>query len=269
MTATPALVNLTKHHGLGNDFLVLIDLEGRYPIDAERARALCARRFGVGADGLIRVTAGGADFDVAMELRNADGTRAEMSGNGIRCLGQAVLAAGVVAGPDVRVSTDAGARTLRLRSPGPRGCALIGVSMGRPRLVGGTGACNVSNGRQAVDMGNPHLVILGPDPSTLAVERLGPELEASTPGGVNVEFVALGPRRDEVTMRVWERGVGETLACGTGACAVAAAVHGWDLVGPRVLVHQPGGTAEVDLSGPEAVLTGPSQYVATVQVPWE
>jgi diaminopimelate epimerase len=109
-------------------------------------------------------------------------------------------------------------------------------------------------------------VLLGPDPAAVAVDRLGPEIEASYPGGMNVEFVALGPGRDEIMMRVWERGVGETLACGSGACAAAAAVHGWGRVGPKVTVHQRGGAAEVDLTGEQVVLSGPTQAVAAIDV---
>jgi diaminopimelate epimerase len=202
-----------------------------------------------------------------MELHNADGSRAEISGNGIRCLGQAVIDAGIVSGPTVVVGTDAGVRTLKVRPTEQPGVVWVSVEMGEARLVDGDDeACNVDNGRRRVDMGNPHLVLLGPDPSTIAVERIGPEIEAGYPEGMNVEFVALGPGRDEITMRVWERGVGETLACGSGACAAAAAVHAWGKVGPKVTVHQPGGAAEVDVSGTTVVLTGPSQFIATVEV---
>src|SRR5205807_2521417 len=109
--------------------------------------------------------------------------------------------------------------------------------------------------------------LLGPDPRTVAVGRIGPDLDAATPGGTNVEFVALGPGPDEISMRVWERGVGETLACGTGACAAAVAVHAWGRTGTKVTVHQPGGAAEVDLSGDTVVLRGPAQYIATIEWP--
>ena len=114
-------------------------------------------------------------------------------------------------------------------------------------------------------MGNPHLVVLGPDPSTVDVAVVGralsEEVGAAT-GGLNVEFVALGPSADEVTIRVWERGVGETLACGTGSVAAATAMHHWGRVGTKVTVNQPGGVAEVELR-PDgiAVLSGPSRRV--------
>jgi diaminopimelate epimerase len=263
-------MRLTKHHGLANDFLVLLDLDGIRPVDEALARALCDRHRGIGADGVMRVTAGDPALGthVTMELRNADGSRAEISGNGIRCLGQAVVDAGVVPGPELLVGTDAGVRRLTVRSTEEPGLAWVSVEMGTATLVDGDAeACNVDDGRRRVDMGNPHLVVLGPDPATIAVERLGPEIEAGYVGGMNVEFVTLGPGRDEVTMRVWERGVGETLACGSGACAAAVAVHGWGKVGPKVTVHQLGGASEVDLTGDQVVLTGPTQFVAWVETP--
>jgi diaminopimelate epimerase len=266
-------MQLTKHHGLGNDFLVLLDLKGERPIDASMARALCDRHCGIGADGIMRVTTpptatSTPQADVTMELLNADGSRAEISGNGIRCLGQAVIDAGIVSGPELLVATDAGVRRLTVRPTEQPGLAWVSVEMGTVTLIDGdVEACNVDTGRRRVDIGNPHLVLLGPDPATLAVERIGPDLEAGYPGGMNVEFVALGPGRDEITMRVWERGVGETLACGSGACAAAAAVHSWGKVGTKVTVHQPGGAAEVDLTGDQAILTGPTQFIASIEVP--
>ncbi len=125
--------------------------------------------------------------------------------------------------------------------------------------------CNVGHGQLLVDVGNPHLVVLGPDPATVDVGGLGPalshEMGAAT-GGLNVEFVALGPGRDELTMRVWESGVGETLACGTGSVAAAAALHHWGRVGAKVTVNQPGGAAEVELRADgTALLSGPSRRV--------
>jgi len=123
-------LNLTKHHGLGNDFLVLLDLDDRTPVDAELARALCDRRRGIGADGIIRVTAGTAGTDVTMQLRNADGGEAELSGNGLRCLAQAVVGAGVAAGPEVRVGTRAGVRRVVVLGEEAPGLVTVSVEMG-------------------------------------------------------------------------------------------------------------------------------------------
>jgi len=264
-------ITLTKHHGLGNDFLVLLDVDGTTPIDAALARALCDRHRGMGADGLIRATpaAGGVGAILDFELRNADGSPAEMSGNGMRCLGQAALDAGLVTpGQPFVVATPAGPRTVTVRpGPGPAG-AWASVGMGRAVIEGGDDPrCNVGHGQLRVNLGNPHLVVLGPDPAGVAVTELGPALEANVAGGQNVEFVTLGPGPDEVTMRVWERGVGETLACGTGACAAAVAVAHWGRVGRRVTVHQPGGDALVEIGEDgTVVLSGPVARVATCLV---
>jgi diaminopimelate epimerase len=143
------------------------------------------------------------------------------------------------------------------------------VEMGPALVTGEADRCNVGHGQLLVDVGNPHLVVLGPDPATVAVSELGPVLEATAPetNGINVEFVALGPGPDEITMRVWERGVGETLACGTGACAAAVALNHWGRTGSKVTVHQPGGPAEVELR-PDGmvVLSGPSVRIAALEV---
>ncbi len=263
-------ISLAKHHGLGNDFLILLDLDQTTPISADWARALCDRHRGIGADGLIRVTPGSDGARLTFELRNADGSRAEMSGNGMRCLAQAALDAGLVdsAVPFV-VATAAGPRTVTIRPLGGPARAWASVEMGRAVIDGGGDGerCNVGHGQLRVNLGNPHLVVLGPDPAGVAVAELGPALEAGVAGGQNVEFVTLGPGPDEITMRVWERGVGETQACGTGACAAVAALAHWGRVGSRVTVHQRGGDAEVEVRADgTVVLSGPAQRVAVCLV---
>ena len=262
---------VTKHHGLGNDFCVWLDLDGAgSPLTPGLARAVCDRHRGIGADGLIRATRpdGPEEAALTFDLRNADGSAAEMSGNGLRCLAQAAFDAGVIAaGQPFVVLTAAGPRGLMLRVTEAPTIVWVSVDMGVARTHGDGERCNVGHGTLTVDMGNPHLVVAGPDPGTVAVDELGPSLETGVPGGQNVEFVALGPGRDEITMRVWERGSGETLACGTGACAAAVAFHRWGRVGPRVTVHQPGGDADVELHDDGTVaLSGPSQRIATCVV---
>lgn len=259
-------LTLTKHHGLGNDFLVLLDLDERTPVDAAMARALCDRHTGIGADGIMRVTPGTHGADVTMQLRNADGGEAELSGNGLRCLGQAVVDARVAPGPFVTVATAAGVRRLEVR-PGdlPR-TAVVSVEMGKAELGPDQPQNFPDRKARTVDMGNPHLVLIGPDPAGVDVAGLGAQLEKVHAGGINVEFVKVGPGLDELTMRVWERGVGETLACGTGACAAAAAAHAWGLVGERVTVVQPGGAAAVEVRPDGLVLRGPTQRIARIEV---
>jgi diaminopimelate epimerase len=272
---------LTKLHGLGNDFLVILD-DARAPnsglsdqLGADVARRLCDRRRGIGADGLVfgRLLNGSGPSQgnaslLGFELWNADGSVAEMSGNGIRCLAHAALDAGWIAeDQDVGVITPAGRRELTIRRGTAPGLAWATVDMGTLKIRGEQQRCNVGHGQLLVDVGNPHLVVLGPDPSTVDVANLGPLLEATDPAGLNVEFVALGPGPDHVTMRVWERGVGETEACGTGACAAAAALFHWRRVGPTVTVSQPGGSTAVEIRpGWTATLSGPSQHVAVCTV---
>jgi diaminopimelate epimerase len=246
------VLTLTKHHALGNDFLVLLDAAGDTPLTAELARALCDRHTGVGADGLIRVTVGPAPADLTFELRNADGSPAEMSGNGMRCVGQAVVDAGLAAGPELQVATVAGVRRVVVEPESAPGLRQVSVDMGPAQVTEhDLGAL--------VDMGNPHYVILDADGS-LDLAMLGhahPDL--------NVELIAI--RGGDIDLRVWERGVGATLACGTGSCAAAAAAVSWGLVGSTVVVHNPGGDLSVDVKEETVTLTGPTQFVASVQVP--
>ncbi|MGH9067594.1 MAG: diaminopimelate epimerase [Acidimicrobiales bacterium] len=294
---------MAKYEGLGNDFL-LLDGDGPHPpVSAELVRAVCHRRLGVGADGLIvvgridrRARGVGGDGELSMVLYNADGGRAEMSGNGIRCLALFACHAGMVGGPAFVVATDAGPRAVRVgpegagspAAPGAGVSATVTVGMGRARVdpvdeevaVDGAGAegagidgagWGYASGRwrgRSVDMGNPHLVLVEErDLEDLDLDLLGPPLESSRPGGLNVEWVKPGPGPDEMTLRVWERGVGVTLACGTGSVAAAAAALAMGLVaGPKVAVANPGGTLHVDLSGPDIALSGPARRVATVEV---
>ena len=251
-------MRLEKYQGLGNDFLLLVDLDDRYRVDAACARVLCDRHLGVGADGIIRIGPGRDGAEVTMELRNADGSEAETSGNGLRCLALALVEAGLVEGPRLNVLTGAGPRSAVVGRDGQ-----VSVDMGPARLSPAppeaAGNDGVEPARRAalVDVGNPHLVVLddgGHDVAALG--RRHPQW--------NVELVRADG--DNLDMLVWERGVGETAACGTGACAAAAAAHEWGLVGSTVTVRQPGGELAVEL-GDTVVLTGPAGYVCTVEVP--
>ncbi len=261
-----ATLAMTKHHGLGNDFLVLIDLEDRHHLTDQVVSGLCERHRGVGADGLIRVLPGSGGAAVSMELRNSDGSRAEMSGNGIRCLAQAVVDAGVVRERDFAVATDAGVRSVSVRGGGGRGVVEVIVEMGVvaldarvPAGLPGKLACEVS-------VGNPHLVLLFSDVEGLAPTDVGPVVNSMLEDDVNVELLAAGPAEGEVSIRIWERGAGETLASGTGSTAAAAAARHWGLTGDRVVVNNPGGRLAVDLSGTMAVLAGEAVHVARIEV---
>ena len=265
-TLTRRRLDLTKHHGAGNDFLVLVDLEDTAPVDPELVRALCDRRFGLGADGFIRILDGGDQADLAMDLHNADGSVAEMSGNGIRCLAQAAMAAGLVHPPTFTVATPAGTRTVHYRPGVSSDTAEASVDMGVATLGPDQPQQFAERRARQVDMGNPHLVLLGPDPAEVDVVELGTRLQAVHPGGINVEFISVGPGANAITLRVWERGVGETQACGTGSAAAAAAARSWGLVGETVDVHNPGGTLQVELGTEGVRLSGPVRKVADIEV---
>jgi diaminopimelate epimerase len=264
-------LNLTKHHGLGNDFLVLFDDQELPDVPlGELARRLCDRRRGIGADGLLLgVTAPGDGTDLAMVLHNADGSRAEMSGNGIRCLAQAWVRRGPLAIETVVIATDAGRRVVEVR-PGPDDLTILAsVSMGAARPIrppAGWDAlgCDPSRPVAHLSLGNPHAVVAVDDVDDVDLAALGAQVP-----DVNLEVVAAGPGPDAITMRVHERGAGITEACGTGAAAAAHAAHGWGLAEAsdgEITVHMTGGDAKVRV-GDELVLIGPATYIAHLEVP--
>lgn len=263
--------SLTKHHGLGNDFLVLFDEEASSATDlAALATALCERRTGIGADGLLVGTPADG-YAARMTLFNADGSLAEMSGNGIRCFAQAVAARRGDLGPQ-RILTDAGDRVVTLTATDDPAIVMAEVEMGEvTTLDEPTGwaslGCHPDRPVAHLSMGNPHSVV-GVD-EVGVVDLL--ELGAKVPQ-INLEIIEPGPRPNAVTMRVHERGAGITAACGTGACAAAFAARSWGLVSasePEVVVHMDGGTAIVALTDDEpvrAILTGPAALVATIEI---
>jgi diaminopimelate epimerase len=262
-------LRLSKHEGAGNDFLVLLDPFDQLRLTETEVRSLCDRHRGVGADGLIRVGPGTGGAEVSMELHNADGGLAETSGNGLRCLAQAAVEAALVDPPRFAVATGAGLATVDYQGGDGAGRARATVTLGAVRLVGPATTDPAGRPSQRVDTGNPHLVVRCDDPAAIDLAVVGPQLAAEFPDGINVEFITTGPRQDEITMRVWERGVGETWACGSGSCAAAAAAHAWGLVGTSVSVRNPGGTLEVALGekdGDPVLLGGPVRRVADVVV---
>ena len=265
-----------KYHGTGNDFVMVEDLDDDMLLAPELVSRLCDRRFGVGGDGLIRVApAEGADF--FMDYLNADGSVAEMCGNGIRCLGKLVYERGLTTKTELDVDTRAGVRHLSLRVEGG---AVVSVTVGmgppafsrkeipmsgppdepflrRPFAVDGR-----TFEASAVSMGNPHLVLLvGEEPDPADVRRIGPLVERHElfPEKTNVEFVA--PDGDGIAVRVWERGVGETMACGTGACAAVVAANEAGLVGRVAQARFPGGVLQVERRDDDVLLTGPAERV--------
>ncbi len=257
-------MKFTKMHGLGNDYIYLDCMQGEPENLPELARTLSRRRFGVGADGLICICPSRWG-DFRMRMFNADGSEGEMCGNGIRCLGKYVYDTGLTDKTRLSIETPAGLRALELHLSGAQVSAVT-VEMGVPRvehprtLEAAGMMCTVT----PVSMGNPHAVLFVGEVETAAVSRLGPGLEChpAFPNRTNVEFVqVLAP--DRLRMRVWERGSGETMACGTGAAASLAAACVRGLCGHRTAVELPGGELAITWAGEGAplYLTGPAVTV--------
>lgn len=272
-----------KYHGTGNDFVMVEDLDDERPLTAELVAALCDRHRGIGADGVIRVTRGrepGTDF--FMDYRNADGSLAEMCGNGIRCLAALVHERGFTRATELDVGTRDGTKHLSL-DVADGAVRSVTVGMGAPTfwrgalpMVGPADEPFLTepfevDGRtfkaSAVSMGNPHLVLfVERDPAEVDVQGIGPRIEHDPrfPAQTNVEFVDVVD--GAVRARVWERGVGETMACGTGACAALVAANEAGLVPARAEVRFPGGTLIVDRTDAEVLLTGPAERVFEAMV---
>lgn len=272
-------LTLHKHHGWGNDFLVVdaagvpdLAIDGR--IDHQRgaavARVVCDRHRGVGADGLlVRTDAEGVD--AVMTLFNADGSLAEMSGNGIRCFAQAEARRRGHLG-EMSILTGAGRRHVVLAATDRADTVEASVAMGAVVAIDppeGWDSIGADPMRPVAHLGvgNPHTVVGVDDVRVVDLLTLGRKVP-----GTNLEIVEPGPEPRAVTMRVHERGAGLTAACGTGACASAWAAASWGMVpsaADEILVHMPGGSAKVRLHQPvpgQVTLTGPAVFVATIEI---
>jgi len=287
-------IEFAKYHGLGNDFILIDNRHSSEPvITPEQAVDLCDRHFGIGADGVIFALPGQNDTDYTMRIFNSDGSEPEMCGNGIRCLAKFIadLEASEIHPPqppqasggsefktEYRIHTGAGVIITELRSDGQ-----VKVDMGVPRLLAAEIPTTLAAAdAKAIDvpievadrswsvtcvsMGNPHCITFVEDVAAVALETVGPQFEHNQafPQRTNTEFIQV-VRSDYVKMRVWERGAGVTLACGTGACA---AVVAGVLVGKcdrATAVELPGGVLEIEwaeVSG-RIYMTGPAQRVFT------
>ncbi|MGW8484039.1 diaminopimelate epimerase [Microbacterium sp. NPDC055903] len=282
------MVAFTKGHGTGNDFVIIADPDGELTLSADQVAAICDRHFGIGADGVLRVVRSNAlpegvaalaeepAAEWFMDYRNADGSIAEMCGNGIRVFAHYLVRAGLAViepGSTLPIGTRAGVRDVTRSETGYQ------VDLGRWKLAGGEPLARVRGLPVArpglgIDVGNPHVVVALASEQELAALELeyAPQLDPAPEAGANVEFVVPGEPlvRDgvgHVSMRVFERGVGETLSCGTGVAATALAVRYW--AGAQAPDHWrvevPGGTLGVRMfpaeDGEHVALSGPAQLV--------
>lgn len=267
-------IGFWKMHGLGNDFIV-IDNRNRQLLEKElgkTAKKLCKRYFSIGADGIL-VVDDSTVADTKMRIFNADGSEAETSGNGVRCFAKYCYENGVTNKKELKVETLAGVKTVWLKTE--RGKVVsVTVDMGEPILerqripVVGNGKCvnedlkveGTNYKMTCVSVGNPHCVIFVDDVESYPVGTIGPKIENHKmfPNRINVEFVQVLNRK-ELKMRVWERGVGETLACGTGACASVVAGNLLEKVDNLCTVHLLGGNLEILLQNNRILMTGTAE----------
>jgi diaminopimelate epimerase len=259
-----------KYEGIGNDF-VLIDGESAALVDPAGARRLCDRHFGIGADGVLLVTsATSAAASARMIIFNADGSRAEMCGNGLRCVALHLARIREESRAEFVVDTDTGPLECDVDRDGDVAHVLIGLGAGS--FVGDHTAQFDGKAVQflRVSMGNPHAVTFGTQYTAAEIDHFAPQLSATFPEGSNVEFAnVIDPHTIELV--VWERGVGRTLACGTGAAAtvVAAAVRQRVPFGEKIEVRLPGGPLQIAVQeeGLGVELRGPARRVFSGEVP--
>lgn len=273
-------MKFTKMHGAGNDYVYVDGFSENVADPAAMARAVSDRHFGIGGDGLILILPS-ERADVRMRIYNADGSEAEMCGNGLRCVAKYAFDHGLVKSLNITVETGAGLLPVEMFANGAGRIDRVRVNMGKPRLTRGeipmTGPADervIDRELQVLDrsfritcvsMGNPHCVIFVDDVDTFPVATYGPAIEHHQlfPRRTNVEFVQV-LSSTEVRQRTWERGAAETLACGTGASAVTVAGLLTGRTGPQLLNHLRGGDLELawDSVG-DVFMTGPAAEVFT------
>lgn len=261
-------VAFTKMQGLGNDYVYFTEMPCPPDELPELSRRLSDRHCGIGSDGIIlALPSSVADF--RMRIFNADGSEAKMCGNGSRCVGKLVHDLGLTAKTELTLETPAGIKRLRLHPDADGSVSEVSVDMGLGRVSNAVtlDGLNVF----PADMGNPHgVVFIDCMPEEFDVHGIGARLEANPywPDRANIEFArVMSP--DHIRMRVWERGSGETMACGTGACATALAAYSAGLCGPSIIVSLPGGDLSIDiLAGNRVIMTGPATtaFTGTIKI---
>lgn len=276
-------MKFTKMHGAGNDYVYVNCFEERVDNPEQVAIQVSNRNFGVGSDGLILIMPSSV-ADIRMRMFNSDGSESEMCGNGIRCVAKYAYDHGIIANKEITAETGAGILTLKLITDGRNKVERVRVNMGKPRLtraeipmLGEPTAQVVAEplnimhttfAISCVSMGNPHCVIFVDDVENFQVEKYGPLIENHEffPRRTNVEFVQV-ISRSEVRQRTWERGAGETLACGTGASAVCVAGVLNGLTEKKVLNHLSGGDLELEWAEDGYLyMTGPATEVFSGEI---
>jgi len=272
-------LKFTKMHGLGNDFIIIDHSAGKKMECSRLAEKICRRRFSIGADGLIFILPS-VVADIKMRIFNSDGSEAEMCGNGIRCFAAHILENGILKKRKMTVETLAGImETEILEEKDKSGNIMVRVNMGKPRFrrsqipMVGEDSPGVIDEKIEVDgeilvfsavlMGNPHCVFFVEEIDDYMVRHIGPLIEKHPlfPKKTNVEFIRFRTPR-HIEMRVWERGAGETLACGTGACASVVAGIRKGMLDREVRVTLPGGDLLVGWEdGGNVMMTGPAEIV--------
>jgi len=277
-----ALLSFTKMHGIGNDYVYVDGFRETVGDPSELARRVSPRHTGIGSDGLILIQPSDT-ADARMEMYNADGSRGAMCGNGIRCVGKFVYDHGIARKETLRIDTDSGLKELRLVIENGVAVAAT-VDMGEPILDGPNipvdapgrvvdaplTVADTTHRVTCVSMGNPHCVVFVDDVEALDLPRIGPQFEHHPffPKRVNTEFVkVLAP--DALRMRVWERGSGETAACGTGACAVLVAAALNQRAERTATVHLNGGDLHIEWRADDnhVFMTGPATEVFRGEIP--
>lgn len=271
-----------KMHGIGNDYIYFDCMNGELENPESLSMRLSDRHFSIGGDGIILLCPSSV-ADVKMRMFNADGSEGKMCGNGVRCLGKLAHDLGYVKGETCRVETLSGIKYLQFFFGADGAVESVKVDMGEPELDGEkipssfkgekvVSAPLTVGGREyevtLVSMGNPHCVVFE-DPDTLEIEKTGPLFENAPefPDRINTEFVKVAGK-NELKMRVWERGSGETLACGTGACAsaVAAVLNGLCDKDKPITVHLLGGDLKIELIGGRVFMTGGAVLAFTGEI---
>ncbi len=272
-------IDFVKMHGTGNDFIMLNKLDENISNPQEMAIKLCNRHTGIGGDGLIFILAAeNKSNDYKMRIFNSDGSEAEMCGNGIRCFAHYLLSENITSKKQLKIETKAGLiKPEIIKTEGSS--SLVRVNMGNPQFKADKIPALINNNLEyinnyklnidnnifkinCVSMGNPHTIIFTNNIKDINLTKWGKKIENHPmfPEKTNVEFVEIYDK-SRIKVRVWERGAGITLACGTGACATVAAGVRNNILDKRVTVHLPGGDLFIDWSGDNIYMTGPARSI--------